>query len=314
MKSALVIGASGQDGSYLCEYLLTLGYKVFGLVRRSTREWNWIQHVNYLVGDVLDGNSILAALRESHPDEIYNLAADSFVGSSWSQPLEQAEVTGLGCLRILDATRSFQKDVNWKVKFYQASTSELFGSSPAPQNESTPFHPRSPYGCAKLYAHSITVNYRESYGLFACCGILFNHESPRRGAEFVTQKIVTQAAEVKCGKRDCIELGNLDAMRDWGYAPEYVAAMHLILQQDKPSDYVVATGVTHSIREFLRHVLKIADLPMSCVRYEESNLRPAETWELRGDTSKINSIGWKATVGMEELADIMFDAAMERVK
>jgi len=313
VKSALVIGATGQDGSYLCEYLIALGYNVFGLKRRSTREGIVIPNVHYLVGDVLDGSSISDALTISKPDEVYNLAADSFVGSSWSQPMEQAEVTGLGCLRVLDAIRIYQKDVTWTVKFYQASTSELFGSSPAPQNELTPFHPRSPYGCAKLYAHAITVNYRESYGMFACCGILFNHESPRRGQEFVTQKIVTQAVEVATGKREYIELGNLDAKRDWGYAPEYVAAMHLILQQDKPSDYVVATGETHSVGSFLEIVLDCASLSMDCVKLFESNARPAETWELRGDTSKINSIGWKAGVHMEELAEIMFKAAMERV-
>ena len=313
VKSALVIGATGQDGSYLCEYLLALGYNVFGLKRRSTREGIVIPNVHYLVGDVLDGSSISDALMSSKPDEVYNLAADSFVGSSWSQPMEQAEVTGLGCLRVLDAIRIYQKDVTGTVKFYQASTSELFGSSPAPQNELTPFHPRSPYGCAKLYAHAITVNYRESYGMFACCGILFNHESPRRGQEFVTQKIVTQAVEVAMGKREYIELGSLDAKRDWGYAPEYVAAMHLILQQKKPSDYVVATGVTHTIREFLEYVLSLANLSIDCVRIDENNIRPAETWELRGDTSKINSIGWEPTIRLKELADIMFSAAMERI-
>jgi GDPmannose 4,6-dehydratase len=310
MKSALVIGASGQDGSYLCEYLLTLGYEVFGLVRRSTREALIIPGVKYVIGDVLDGNSITEALQDSVPDEVYNLAADSFVGSSWAQPMEQAEVTGLGCLRILEAIRKIDR----KIKFYQASTSELYGNAPSPQNEDTPFHPRSPYGCAKLYAHSITVNYRESYGIFACCGILFNHESARRGAEFVTQKIATQAAEVKAGKREQIELGSLDAKRDWGYAPEYVAAMHLMLQQYEPADYVVATGVTHTIREFLQTILTRAGLSKDCLRVKIDNMRPAETWELRGDASKIRALGWAPIVGMEELAEIMYDAAMERVK
>jgi GDPmannose 4,6-dehydratase len=308
MKSALVVGSTGQDGSYLCEYLLALGYKVFGLKRRSTREHIEIPGVCYIIGDVLDGNSILEALRISDPDEVYNLAADTFVGSSWAQPLEQAEVTGLGCLRVLDAIRQYSKH----IKFYQASTSELFGSSPAPQNENTPFHPRSPYGCAKLYAHSITVNYRESYGMYACCGILFNHESERRGSAFVTQKIVTQVAEILAGKREVIELGSMTAKRDWGYAPEYVAAMHLMLQQPLPTDYVVATGETHTIQEFLDITLAHAGLGAYDLR-QGLDLRPAETWELRGDASKIRAIGWEPHVKIDELASIMLKAAIARV-
>jgi GDPmannose 4,6-dehydratase len=231
------------------------------------------------------------------------------VGSSWAQPLEQAEVTGLGCLRVLDAIRQYSKH----IKFYQASTSELFGSSPAPQNENTPFHPRSPYGCAKLYAHSITVNYRESYGMYACCGILFNHESERRGSAFVTQKIVTQVAEILAGKREVIELGSMAAKRDWGYAPEYVAAMHLMLQQPLPTDYVVATGETHTIQEFLDITLAHAGLGAYDLR-QGLDLRPAETWELRGDARKIRAIGWEPHVKIDELASIMLKAAIARTK
>ena len=311
MKSALVIGCSGQDGSYLCEYLLSLGYKVFGLRRRSTRTGIEIEGVHYLVGDVLDGTSIAAALHVAYPDEVYNLAADTFVGDSWKHPLEQAEVTGLGCVRVLEALRQYQGSAR-HVKFYQASTSELYGSSPAPQNELTPFHPRSPYGCAKLYAHSITVNYRESYGMFACCGILFNHESERRGAEFVTQKIVTQVAEILAGKRDVIELGNVSAKRDWGYAPEYVKAMHLMLQQPEPADYVVATGETHTVQEFLNVALGYAGLSGALLSRDHDN-RPAETDELRGDANKIRALGWEPKVKVDELAAIMLKAAIARV-
>ncbi len=310
MKKALVIGATGQDGSYLCEYLLSLEYSVYGVRRNSTRAWTQIPGVTYVTGDVLDGSSILAALRASEPDEVYNLAADSFVGSSWSQPLAQGDVTGLGCLRVLEAIRQNGRP----VRFYQASSSEMYGSSPPPQNEETPFHPRSPYGCAKLYAHSITVNYRESYGMFNCCGILFNHESPRRGPEFVTQKIVTQAAEILAGKRERIELGNLDAKRDWGYAPDYVEAMHLMLQQPEPGDYVVALGRSHSVWEFLVAVLDRAGLDFDRhVIIDSKYVRPAEVCDLRGDASKIRALGWFPTVYVNELAGIMFEAARTRI-
>ena len=310
MKKALVIGATGQDGSYLCEDLLALGYSVYGVRRNSARAWIKIPGVTYITGDVIDGSSILAALRASEPDEVYNLAADSFVGSSWSQPLLQGDVTGLGCLRVLEAIRQYGRP----VRFYQASSSEMYGSSSSPQNEETPFHPRSPYGCAKLYAHSITVNYRESYGMFNCCGILFNHESPRRGPEFVTQKIVTQAAEILADKRPFIELGNLEAKRDWGYAPEYVKAMHLMLQQPEPGDYVVALGRSHSVWEFLVAVLDRAGLDFD--RHVVTNsryVRPAEVCDLRGDASKIRALGWFPTVYINELAGIMFDAAKARI-
>lgn len=315
MRRAFITGATGQDGSYLSEYLLSLGYEVFGFVRRSARSGYANPAVTYLTGDLLDGSSILTALEASRPDEVYNLAADTFVGASWQQPVEQGEVTGLGCLRVLEAIRQYQKANNvppGAVRFYQASTSELYGSSPAPQDEATPFHPRSPYGCAKLYAHSVTVNYRESYGMFACCGILFNHESPRRGEEFVTQKICRQVAEVREGKRKTVELGHLEARRDWGYAPEYVRAMHLMLQQPSPEDYVVATGETHTVREFLEEVLAFANVDASCVR-SGGALRPAEVDELRGDASKIAAIGWRPKTFYGELAQLMYRAAWERV-
>jgi len=312
MKSALIIGAGGQDGTYLSEFLLALGYKVFGVRRRSTRAYLSIPAVVYLTGDVLDGSSILACLEASKPDEVYNLAADAFVGDSWKHPVEQGEVTGLGCVRILEAIRQYQKTVTWQIKFYQASTSELFGNQPGPQNEKTPFHPSSPYGVAKLFAHAITVNYRESYGMFACCGILFNHESPRRSPEFVTQKICIQAAEVKAGKREFVELGDLSPRRDWGYAPEYVKAMHLMLEQDTPDDYVVATGETHSIKDFLEEVLSLSGLGMDRVRVG-THRRPAEAYELRGDAAKISKIGWKPTISYGELARMMYNAAWEKV-
>ena len=309
-RRALVTGAAGQDGSYLCEHLVRNGYETYGLVRRSTRDFAPIPAVRYLTGDMLDGSSIMAALEESDPGEVYNLAADTFVGTSWQQPVEQAEVTGLGALRLLECVRWFNTD----IKVYQASTSELYSGEDAPQNELTPFHPRSPYASAKLFAHSTAVNYRESYGMFICCGILFNHESPRRGRDFVTQKIATQVAEIVKGKREGITLGNLDTKRDWGYAPEYVEAMHIMMQRAKPDDYVVATGETHSIGEFLDATLKAAGRsgPVSVV-VDEAALRPADVAELRGDPSKVNGIGWRAVTKYEKLAEIMFKAAMERI-
>ncbi len=312
MRRALVTGATGQDGTYLCEHLLRNGYQVYGFVRRSTREFTPIPAVHYLTGDMLDGSSIMQALYDSDPDEVYNLAADTFVGSSWLQPLEQAEVTGLGALRLFDAIHRHPRGED--IKVYQASTSELYSGKDAPQNEDTPFHPRSPYASAKLFAHSTAVNYRESYGMFICCGILFNHESPRRGKDFVTQKIATQVAEIVKGKREGITLGNLDTKRDWGYAPEYVEAMHMMMQRSKPDDYVVATGETHSIGEFLDATLKAAGRsgPVSVV-VDEAALRPADVAELRGNPSKVNGIGWRAVTKYEKLAEIMFKAAMERI-
>jgi GDPmannose 4,6-dehydratase len=313
MKRALITGVTGQDGSYLAEYLVSIGYAVYGLVRRSTREYTPLPAVQYLVGDLLDGSSIMRAINISNPDEVYNLAADSFVGSSWDQPVEQAEITGLGALRVLDAVRNHPRGED--IRVYQASTSELFSGAlgEAPQSETTPFHPRSPYGSAKLFAYSTAVNYRESHGMFVSCGILFNHESPRRGSEFVTQRIVTQVAEVALGRRSKVELGNLDAARDWGYAPEYVRAMHLILQQPDPSDYVVATGETHTVREFLAEAIDFSDMTYEVPVVSDSNARPAEVHRLCGDPKKINSIGWKSVVRYSELAGIMYDAALKRL-
>ena len=310
MKKALITGVTGQDGSYLAEYLLGLGYEVYGMVRRSTREYTPIPAVRYLVGDLIDGSSLMKALDEAKPDEVYNLAADSFVGSSWDQPVEQAEITGLGALRLLEAVREVWCDAH----VYQASTSELFSGEigESPQSEATPFHPRSPYGSAKLFAHSTAVNYRESYGMFVCCGILFNHESPRRGAEFVTQRIAVQVAELKLGRRDKIELGNMDAERDWGYAPEYVAAMHHMMQLDVPDDYVVATGETHTVHQFLHACLEAAGLPDG-VPIVSTSERPAEVHRLCGDPSKINSTGWHSVVRYRELARMMYGAALARL-
>ena len=321
MKRALVTGVTGQDGSYLAEHLVRLGYEVHGVVRRTTRGYTPIEGVNYLVADMVDGSSLMRAVEVARPDEVYNLAADSFVGSSWNQPVEQAEITGLGCLRLLEAVRVWSEV--WKrdpygpgepIRFYQASTSELFSGNPftSPQNESTVFHPRSPYGVAKMYAHQIAVNYRESHGMWVCCGILFNHESPRRGTEFVTQKIVRQAVEMLRGKRDGMMLGNLEARRDWGYAPEYVQAMHLMLQQPAADDYVVATGETHTVQQFLDVVLGHLGLSKGDIGLEFECMRPAEVHELRGDATKIAGIGWRPRVLYEELAHIMCDAELKR--
>ena len=310
MRRALVTGAAGQDGSYLCEHLVRNGYETYGLIRRSTRDFAPIPAVRYLTGDMLDGSSIMAALEESDPEEVYNLASDTFVGTSWQQPVEQAEITGLGALRLLEAVRWFNTD----IKVYQASTSELYSGKDAPQNELTPFHPRSPYASAKLFAHSTAVNYRESYGMFICCGILFNHESPRRGRDFVTQKIATQVAEIAKGKRKVIELGGLEAKRDWGYAPEYVEAMHMMMQRSSPDDYVVATGETHSVGDFLEAVLGEAGLEHEPpVVIAGDCVRPAEVFELCGDPSKVARIGWRARVKYNELASIMYHAALDRI-
>src|SRR5258705_6319406 len=252
-KRALITGITGQDGSYLAEFLLSKGYQVYGLVRRSsTVNYDRIQHIQdhltLISGDILDQTSLQLALTQAQPDEVYNLAAQSFVQTSWTQPVFTGDVTALGVTRLLDAIRN----VNKNIRFYQASSSEMFGKvQEVPQREETPFYPRSPYGVAKVYGHWITVNYRESYDLFACCGILFNHESPRRGETFVTRKITRAVARIKAGLQEKLYLGNLDAKRDWGYAREYVEAMWMMLQQDQPDDYVIATGKTHSVEEFL---------------------------------------------------------------
>lgn len=314
-KRALITGITGQDGSYLAEYLLTLGYEVTGMVRRSsTDNLERIDHLKgkiaFVQADLLDQASLDQALKTSRPEEIYNLAAQSFVPTSWSQPVLTAEFTGLGVTRILESMRQITPE----AKFYQASSSEMYGKvREVPQTEMTPFHPRSPYAVAKAYGHHITVNYRESYNLFAASGILFNHESPRRGREFVTRKITDGVARIKLGLADNLALGTLDAERDWGFAGDYVRAMHLMLQQDQPDDFVVATGLTHSVRDFLEVAfgyvgLKYEDYVVQDPRY----MRPAEVDQLIGDNSKARRIlGWEPSVSFEELVKMMVDADLQ---
>ena len=314
MPKALVTGVTGQDGSYLADFLLERGYEVFGMVRRtSTINFDRIRHlqdrIKIVRGDLLDEVSLISILRENDPDEIYNLAAQSFVPTSFEQPVLTGEFTGLGVTRVLDAIRI----VNHAVRFYQASSSEMFGKvRETPQRESTPFYPRSPYGAAKVYAHWMTVNYRESYGLFACSGILFNHESPRRGIEFVTHKITRAAARIKLGLADELRLGNLDAQRDWGYAPDYVRAMWLMLQQDNPDDYVVATGETHTVRQFCQEAFGHLGLDWEKYVVVDPKLyRPAEVDLLVGDYGKAKRVlGWEPAVNFKELVRIMVDADM----
>ena len=297
-KVALITGINGMDGSHLAELLLTKGYKVYGMERRSaSRDDSNLSSIKdkitILHGDLTDQTSLLNCLKESNPDEVYNLGAQSFVKASFQMPLQTAEVTGLGVLRILEAI----KEYNINIRFYQASTSEMFGKvQETPQTENTPFYPRSPYGVSKLYGHWITKNYRESYDMFACSGILFNHESERRGIEFVTRKISDGVARIKLGLSDHISLGNLEAKRDWGYAPDYVEAMWLMLQQDKPEDYVISTGETHSIREFLNVAFKHIGIDdwKPYVKQDPKFMRPAEVDLLIGDSSKAkNKFNWK---------------------
>jgi len=317
MKRALITGITGQDGSYLAEFLLEKGYKVYGLVRRlSTPNTENIHHivdkVELISGDLLDQKSLDDAVREARPDEVYNLAAQSFVKTSWNQAVLTGEYTALGVTRMLEAVRS----VDSKIKFYQASSSEMFGKvTETPQKETTRFHPRSPYGVAKVYGHYITLNYRESYDMFACSGILFNHESPRRGIEFVTRKISHAVARVSLGKQKKIVLGNLDSKRDWGYAGDYVEAMWLMLQQDSPDDYVIATGETHSIEEFVIEAFKIIGID-DWKSYVESNdpkfMRPAEVDYLIGDYSKANKVlGWKPKTSFKQLVEMMVKADLD---
>lgn len=318
MKKALITGITGQDGSYLAELLLAKGYQVFGLERRaSTKNRTNIEkienQVNFISGDLTDQHSLTRAIASSQPDEVYNLAAQSFVKESWEQPEYTGNVTGLGALRVLEAIRQ----VNPKIKYYQASSSEMFGRvKEAPQNEGTPFYPRSPYGVAKLYAHWITVNYRESYNIFACSGILFNHESERRGLEFVTRKITNAAAKIKLGLQDKLYLGNLDAKRDWGYAPEYVEAMWLMLQQEEPEDFVIATGQAHSVKEFVEAAFGIVDLDWEkYVEIDDNFKRPAEVYSLVGDASKAKTkLGWQPKVNFSELVKIMVEHDLKRLK
>ena len=311
-RRALITGITGQDGSYLAEFLLEQGYEVHGMVRRaSTEKFDRIDHLRDRVklhqGDLLDHRSLVDALRASRPDEIYNLAAMSFVATSWIQPTLTAEFTGTGVTRLLEAMREACPE----ARFYQASSSEMFGKvREVPQTEATPFYPRSPYGVAKVYGHFITVNYRESYGLHASSGILFNHESPRRGLEFVTRKITWHAAAIKLGLREELMLGNLDAKRDWGYAGDYVKAMWLMLAQDEPDDYVIATGETHSVRECLELAFDQAGLSVEDhVRSDSALMRPAEVEHLIGDPAKARKrLGWEPEVGFEQLIRMMVDA------
>lgn len=317
-RSVLITGITGQDGSYLAEFLLQKGYKVFGLIRRSsTVNFERLVHlqdrIELLPGDLLDQNSLISALKQSQPQEVYNLASQSFVPTSWNQPVLTGEFTALGVTRILEAVRL----VDPRMKFYQASSSEMFGMvRESPQNENTPFYPRSPYGVAKLYGHWITVNYRESYNLFAVSGILFNHESPRRGYEFVTRKVSYGAARIKLGLQDKLKMGNLDAERDWGYAGDYVEAMWLMLQQEKPLDYVIATRVTHSVRQLLEIAFGCVGLDYrEHVEVDPSYLRPAEVHHLRGDYSKAErELGWRPKVSFEQLITMMVGEDLTRLR
>jgi GDPmannose 4,6-dehydratase len=312
MPKALITGITGQDGSYLAEFLLARGYEVIGMVRRtSTTNFDRIRdfqdRVTIVQGDLLDQVSLINLLQEHHPEEVYNLAAQSFVPTSFTQPVLTGEFTALGVTRILDAVRIADRS----IRFYQASSSEMFGKvQEVPQREATPFYPRSPYGAAKVYGHWITVNYRESYNLFACSGILFNHESPRRGLEFVTRKITHAVARIKLGLQDELHLGNLEARRDWGFAPDYVRAMYLMLQQDRPDDYVVATGETHSVREFCQVAFDHVGLDWEKhVVVDPKFYRPAEVDLLVGDPGKARRIlGWEPSVTFADLARIMVDA------
>ena len=314
-KSALITGITGQDGSYLAELLLAKGYEVHGVVRRSSTEtFERIHHIQdeiqFHQSDLLDEVSLQTAVRDARPSEVYNLAAQSFVPTSWDQPSLTGEFSALGVTRMLDAIRM----VDSGIRFYQASSSEMFGRvQEVPQREITPFYPRSPYAVAKLYGHWITVNYRESYDLFAVSGILFNHESPRRGREFVTRKITEAVARIKLGLQDELQLGNLEAKRDWGYAKEYVEAMWLMLQQDTPSDYVIGTGVQHSVRECCEFAFQRVGLdPAEFVKTDPSLQRPAEVDTLLADPSKARGeLGWSSQTSFEELVHIMVDADLE---
>jgi GDPmannose 4,6-dehydratase len=314
---ALITGITGQDGSYLAELLLDKGYEVCGVVRRaSTESYERIEHLRdrltFAQADLLDQPSLTAALQQAEPDEVYNLAAQSFVPTSWTQPVLTAEFTAVGVTRLLEAIRQ----VDPSIRFYQASSSEMYGRVlETPQNESTPFYPRSPYGVAKAYGHYITVNYRESYDMFACSGILFNHESPRRGLEFVTRKVTDGVARIKLGLADHLTLGNLDARRDWGFAGDYVDAMWRMLQQDEPEDYVVATGVTNTVGRLVELAFAHADLDRDeHVRTDPALIRPAEVDLLVGEPSKARArLAWEPAVSFEALVRMMVDADLERL-
>lgn len=316
-KRALVTGVTGQDGSYLAEFLLDKGYEVFGLVRRSASSnqeriegiRDRLQLVN---GDLLDQSSLMGALTKAQPHEVYNLAAQSFVPTSWSEPVFTAEATALGVTRLLESLRAVAPE----ARFYQASTSEMFGKAAPPQSESTPFHPRSPYGVAKVYGHWATVNYRESYDVFAVSGILFNHESPRRGTEFVTRKVTREVARIARGESQELRLGNLEARRDWGYAPDFVRAMWMMLQQDEPNDYVIATGRTHSVQQLCEAAFSHVGLDWEKhVVVDPSFLRPAEVDHLVGDASRAKEeLGWEPEVTFEEMIAKMVDADLARIQ
>ncbi len=335
MKRALITGITGQDGSYLTELLLEKGYEVYGIWRRkSTVDYGNIEHlkdkVKLIYADMTDLASLVQAIREANPDEVYNLAAQSFVATSWDTPIGTAEIDGLGVLNMLEAIRTVKPD----TRFYQASTSEMFGKvQEIPQKETTPFYPRSPYGVAKLYGHWITKNYRESYNMFACSGILFNHESERRGEEFVTRKITMAVAKIKEGKQDVLELGNLSAKRDWGHSRDYVKAMWLMLQQDEPDDYVISTGETHEVREFVTIAFEAAGMPIewhgsgineyatlkgtekTVVKVNPKFFRPAEVELLIGDCSKAEKkLGWKREVNYRDLARLMVENDLRLIK
>jgi len=326
---ALITGLTGQDGSYLAEFLLNKGYEVYGMHRRTSRDVfervGTIKRKIHLVdGDLTDSTSLIRILKEVQPDEVYNLAAQSFVPASWTQPISTADITAVGVIRILEVIRL----VNTKIKFYQASSSEMFGKvQETPQTEKTPFYPRSPYGIAKLYGYWVTINYRESYGIHASNGILFNHESPRRGKQFVTKKITHSIAKIKLGTQDYFEIGNLDAKRDWGFAGDYVEAMWLILQQDKPGDYVIATGETHSVREFVEEAFKAVGMNIEwdgsglnevgkcngkvVIKVNPKFYRPAEVDLLMGDYTKAKTVlGWKPKTSFKELVKMMIGADM----
>jgi len=317
-KRALITGITGQDGSYLAEFLLEQGYQVYGLVRRtSTVNFSRIDHIqdqiHLIPGDMLDQTSLQLALQESEPHEVYNLAAQSFVQTSWTQPVFTGDVTALGVTRLLSAIRH----VNPNIRFYQASSSEMFGKvREVPQRETTPFHPRSPYGVAKVYGHWITINYRESYGMHCTSGILFNHESPRRGLEFVTRKVTYNVAKIKLGMAKELRLGNLDSRRDWGFAGDYVRAMWLMLQQDSPDDYVVATGETHAVEELVRVAFEYVGLDWhEFVVQDPQFMRPAEVDLLVGDPAKAGHVlGWEPKITFTELIRMMVDADLELLK
>ena len=320
MKNALIFGVTGQDGSYLAQFLLKKGYNVFGTFRRTSHkcferieELKIFEDVSKIKSDLADDSSIRAAIKQSQPDEIYNLAAQSFVGASFQQPILTSDVTGLGTLRVLNAIREIAPD----TRFYQASSSEMFGNSPGKKNETSVFKPRSPYGAAKVFAHHMTNHYREAYDLFACCGILFNHESPLRGIEFVTRQITYRLARIKYNQQTKFSLGNIHARRDWGFAGDYVEAMWSMLQQKKPDDYVVATGESHSVEDFLSLATEYADLGdwKNLVNLDESLLRPSDIDELVGDPTKAqNVLNWKPKMSFKDLVKSMVEHDLEYIK